>query len=162
MAISVRLNTRSDRAQFCHAGSPWQDFDEHYTAKIRRAIVERFTYPTATGESPLLFGRDKWQEYIDSILSDRRIDPFQEWLEALPEWDGKPRLDGWLKCVLHHSGRIGHAGDLGRRLHAARADSANLQAGAQIGRNAGTDRAGLNRKVNSYSLRVTARISRLI
>ena len=33
---------------------------------------------------------------MDALLDDRRVDPFKDWLEARPPWDGEDRLDFWL------------------------------------------------------------------
>ena len=44
----------------------------------------------------LQFGRERWGGVMDAILDDRRVDPFKDWLEARPPWDGEDRLDFWL------------------------------------------------------------------
>ena len=36
---------------------------------------------------------------MDAILDDRRVDPFKDWLEARPAWDGEDRFDFWLSHV---------------------------------------------------------------
>ena len=44
----------------------------------------------------LQFGRERWGGVMDALLDDRRVDPFKDWLEARPPWDGEDRLDFWL------------------------------------------------------------------
>ena len=65
--------------------------------------------------SRLQFGRERWGDVLDAILDDRRVDPFREWLNRLPPWDGEKRLDFWLghifevgiihEAVLHWASR---------------------------------------------------------
>ena len=96
LGIRLRLNTRSHRGQFERDGKDWEDLDDYHAATMRRTINRRFIYETTRGISPLKFGRESWADYTLALYDDNRVDPFQEWLEQLPEWDGKPRLDGWL------------------------------------------------------------------
>ena len=38
-----------------------------------------------------------WTRAIHFVYGENEVDPFREWLEQLPEWDGVPRLDNWLQ-----------------------------------------------------------------
>ena len=115
LGIRLRLNTRSHRHQFQRDGKDWQDFDDYNAGTMRRQINQRFIYETKHGISPLKFGRDSWAEYtLSRCTTITVLTRFKNGSKLCQSHDGKPRLDGWLKCVLHHSGRIGHAGDVGR------------------------------------------------
>ena len=49
--------------------------------------------------APLHFGGERWTECLLALLHERRVDPFKEWLETLPVWDGAPRLSGSIEAV---------------------------------------------------------------
>ena len=45
------------------------------------------------------FGTEAWRVLLNAVLFHVEVDPFIEWLEALPEWDGNLRFAGWLTQV---------------------------------------------------------------
>lgn len=45
------------------------------------------------------FGREAFKDSIDAICYGNQVDPFLEYLESLPDWDGTPRLDGLLHSL---------------------------------------------------------------
>ena len=71
------------------------------TPDDRAALLERMDPKNRRTEesAPLTFGRDAWADTFNSYLYDREVDPFAEWLDALPRWDGVDRLNGWLGRV---------------------------------------------------------------
>ena len=102
LGVEARYNTRSSRAEIRHESFPegWRTMHERLTAELREVISKRFTYEKREGvQSPLTFGRDAWADTFNAYLYDREVDPFAEWLDALPRWDRVDRLDGWLSQV---------------------------------------------------------------
>ena len=100
LAIDLRYDERSARVQFLDATadfSKWTNSDDMYRAELRERIADKFLYVTKDGQAPLAFSKDRFSDVIDALLNSRRIDPFKEWLDALPEWDGEKRLDFWLR-----------------------------------------------------------------
>ena len=71
------------------------------TPDDRAALLERMDPKNRRTEesAPLTFGRDAWADTFNSYLYDREVDPFAEWLDALPKWDRVDRLNGWLAQV---------------------------------------------------------------
>ena len=99
LAIDLRYDERSARVQFLDATADfpkWTNSDDMYRAELRERIADKFLYVTKDGQAPLAFSKDRFSDVIDALLNSRRIDPFKEWLEALPEWDGEFRLDFWI------------------------------------------------------------------
>ena len=41
---------------------------------------------------PLRYARERWDDALNALLRYREVDPFEEWLHALPKWDGENRL----------------------------------------------------------------------
>ena len=99
LAIDLRYDERSARIQFRDATADfpkWTNSDDMCRAELRERIADKFLYVTKDGKAPLAFSKDRFSDVIDALLNSRRIDPFKEWLDALPEWDGEKRLDFWL------------------------------------------------------------------
>ena len=102
VGVDVRFNERSARMELqdateAAAGHPnWEPTDDMRGAKLREMIADSCVYPWAKGPARLQFGRERWGDVMDAILDDRRVDPFKDWLEARPRWDGEDRLDFWL------------------------------------------------------------------
>jgi hypothetical protein len=65
-------------------GSSMGDDD---TAQIRLWLGENFKFEPK---------KDTVNDALTNIACRNSFDPVQDWLEALPEWDGQPRLDSWL------------------------------------------------------------------
>ena len=103
--VAVRYNIRSHAIEFKHTHrnavhKAWREASDRDVAKIRETIEERVTYTTTRDEEkPLVFGRDKWTDCLNAILWGHEVDPFREYLSALPSWDGVERLDSWLSLV---------------------------------------------------------------
>ena len=106
IGIDVRFNERSARLELQDAsdgaaGRPnWESSDDMRGAKLREMVADTCLYPGAKGiPSRLQFGRERWNDVMDAVLDDRRVDPFKIWLDALPPWDGEARIDFWLGHV---------------------------------------------------------------
>ena len=102
LGVDARYNTRSARAEIRHESFPegWRTMNDRLAAELREVIAIRFTYEKREGvPTPLRFGREAWADAFSAYLYGREVDPFQEWLDALPRWDRVDRLDGWLTEV---------------------------------------------------------------
>ena len=76
--------------------TPWQPLDDRKEASLRERVAERHSVVTSRGPSPLRFGRDAWRDAVNAIVHPLTFDPFVEWLEGLPGWDGVERIDALL------------------------------------------------------------------
>ena len=99
----VRLNVRSERIEWCQDlidanGEPsgkltaWAELGDAKESSLRDRVATQFTYATQRGPAPLKYGRESWQDAILAICYPGRVDPFREYLENLPEWDGRHRI----------------------------------------------------------------------
>ena len=107
--IEYRLNERSHLPEFrilapsnqLRLSGSWQPANDYMIDEIRECISDTFHYKTGTFDlstrdykiSPLHFGRETWDRCLNALLNGRCVDPFMEWLENLPGWDGQMRLD---------------------------------------------------------------------
>ena len=106
--VGLRFNTRAMREEYLEdadvkrpgKSDEWTPLSDRAAAKIRAIIAGLFTYETKRDENtPLAFGRETWADGVNAMLYNRETDPFVEWLDALPEWDGIPRLEAWLPIL---------------------------------------------------------------
>ena len=93
LGIDVRFNLRAMHHEFRANGS-WLRANDRTEARLQERIACSFT--TGKKNARLIFGPDTWCRALNALLADREIDPFLAWLEGLPAWDGRQRLDSWL------------------------------------------------------------------
>ena len=100
-----RYNIRSARAELRHYDDHgWREANDRLICDIRATIPLGFLErPSRHGQNdapkPLAFGRTIWEDCFYALLHHAETDPFRDWLEALPGWDGTDRLSGWLGTV---------------------------------------------------------------
>ena len=107
--IEVRLNTRNQRIEYRREGlagnekvshlplDEWQARSEPVDAAIRAAILDNFQFHTG---SHAKWGVEAYEENINSIVYGLQVDPFREWLEALPAWDDEGRIESLWESAL--------------------------------------------------------------
>ena len=81
--IRVRYNVRWISPELSREDGPWEPVSDMAAANLR-----------------LLCGGLKWEDRVWrtlwlNTLYQRQVDPFLEYLEALPPWDGTPRVNAW-------------------------------------------------------------------
>ena len=101
LGIEVRENIRAARVEYRRTGpvhgklgelpaNLWTAATDAFDSAIRQTIGARYLW--ATGQ-PARFGAASYTDIVLSIALQRRVDPFKQWLEDLPAWDGVARLD---------------------------------------------------------------------
>ena len=97
LGFDWRYNLRAMRAELREGGGEWREANDRLIADVRADIPLRFK--EAKKNKPLAFGRSAFDDAFAALLHHAEVDPFLEWLEGLPAWDGEARLDGWLARV---------------------------------------------------------------
>ena len=96
LGISFRFNTRALRIEHLTDGA-WQPLTDIVSDFTQETVAARFWVKVERGNRPLHFGRESWSRCLNAYLhNDRSVDPFKEYLEQLPDWDGRHRLDHYL------------------------------------------------------------------
>lgn len=96
LEVDVRFNTRAKRPEWRTGDDPsWQANNERLEARIRETIESS----CSIGGKPARFGRDSWPLALNSLLFDKEVDPFCQWLESLPGWDGTRRIEHLLDAI---------------------------------------------------------------
>ena len=99
--IELRYNARSHRVETRRGQyTKWRAMNDRTTAALREALAFHFFYKGADGRRlDLNFSADAWADAVNALVYTREVDPFIEWLEGLPAWDGESRLAVWLMDV---------------------------------------------------------------
>ena len=100
IGVENRYNVRSD----CHEWRPrgggpfdWTKRDDRRVALWRlTSIPAKCDEFDKTGSKPLSYTHGAFYQALDGHASSRECDPFRVWLESLPAWDGRHRLEQWL------------------------------------------------------------------
>ena len=101
LGVSFRFDVRKGCAELHHEEfGTWRNMDERLAAELREVVAKRMVYEKRPDVLvPLRFTRESWDNTLNAYLYHREVDPFKEWLEKLPRWDGEKRVSGWLSEV---------------------------------------------------------------
>ena len=103
MQIEVRANLRKrGRMEVNEPGQGWSEFSDRDVTDLRDRIADEYWYTVADNETmnaavkPLKFSITQFNEHLLTASKRNEVDPFKQWLEALPAWNGTARLDNWI------------------------------------------------------------------
>ena len=101
LGVELRYNVRAHRVEVRRGPSAkWRAMNDRTAAALREALAFHFFYKGADGRKlDLNFSADSWADAVNALCYTREVDPFIEWLEGLPAWDGESRLATWLMDV---------------------------------------------------------------
>ena len=102
--IDFRWNLRAQIIEYREPGAgaekcAWTSVDDRFLARVRDEISRRYYFMTDRGPRRLHYGRERFEDSLNALLDWRRVDPFLEWLESLPAWDGTPVIDSILATL---------------------------------------------------------------
>ena len=87
----IRFNVRDNLPEFLEDGR-WEPMNDMRVDYLRYEVAKHFFL----GEKPLLLSREQWEACTNVLMRDRKVDPFREYLDELPAWDGNSRLSSWI------------------------------------------------------------------
>lgn len=90
--IRVRENSRTRQSEVSLAKRPFKAMRPRWQNAIIEDVATRFVFK-GKGIRDARFSPGRFQTALDAILDECRVDPFKQWLEALPPWDGTERVD---------------------------------------------------------------------
>ena len=108
--------------------SGWVRVDRFMSSAVKVLIQENCWQTTKSNNEPsrVNYSVQKWDDALFAYVNPRRVDPFLEWLEALPDWDKNPRLEKLLEKVfkvhsppevLKYTSRLPLIGAIARAYH---------------------------------------------
>ena len=104
-----------DRIQSQEPNEPfhpdWSEIDDLDTAKLIEIISKSCKWERVEGKKstyvPVNYvsvGSIKWTQALFAAAAGLRVDPFQWWLDQLPDWDQVPRVDDLFNTVFEVQG----------------------------------------------------------
>ena len=102
LGLGLRYNVRGARHEWREGAGEWCAGTDQHDDDVRERIAERYT--TGQADKPATFGGETWTRCRNALLRYRHVDPFLEYLAALPAHDGTARLSSWLGEVFETDG----------------------------------------------------------
>ena len=102
--FELRFNIRAHHAELRVGADTWQGLHDRLEARLRERIAETCDEePDDATKTPerLFFSRERWRHALNALLAEQEVDPFKDWLQSLPRWDGSPRIDTWIQTCFH-------------------------------------------------------------
>ena len=102
LGIELRYNVRADTYEWREKGKTWQRVTDRWRQSTRAELERRVLRPYQTVDpGPFIIGEPNFIAWtLANCYDDGDVDPFVEWLESLPEWDGTERMAGALQQCL--------------------------------------------------------------
>lgn len=103
LGFRVRFNSRRQRIEVSiperlRVSGQW-DWSQ-ITEQVEALLVDTVAAEcetTGKNPKPPITSMRRWREWLAWCqVGDNPVDPFVEWLNGLPDWDGEPRADYWL------------------------------------------------------------------
>ena len=98
--VGLRFNERAGRVEYQNGATEWLELGDRAEAHLFDVLAIRGRVPDQRSRSdnvqkliPLHYGRDARADVINATVYHRSVDPFADYLAALPEWDGDGRLE---------------------------------------------------------------------
>ena len=101
LGVEFRYNLRGKRFEARQDGKPrwkrWRPSTDRFEARIREEdLPDNFAKAVKHGKQettvPYLVSKARWGEFVDAHGDTCAVDPFKEWLDSLPPWDGTARI----------------------------------------------------------------------
>ena len=92
-AVELSEETADENGTATGLLTAWQPLTDRVEAELRERVGSEFSYLTTRGPSPLAFGTEAWRDALLATIRFAEEDPFEIWIEQLPEWDRRPRID---------------------------------------------------------------------
>ena len=99
LGVELRFNIRARRIEIREGelgfleDAEWMPATDRRIADLFDNIEGNYWVATKNGTVRLRYGRELRADTINALTHRREVDPFIEWLEDLPEWDGHELLD---------------------------------------------------------------------
>ena len=81
--IAIRYNLRWMSGEVKYGDGQWEPLDDRKEANARIIC------------GALKWQRDVWSTLWSNTMFHHQVDPFLDYLRALPQWDGTPRIEQW-------------------------------------------------------------------
>ena len=101
LKIELRYNVRRHLVEMRDNGGHWFEPWMGHVVEVRERVAANFRFldPGGRKKDPetLVFTKQDIDHLNEALAVQNQVDPFWEWLQSLPEWDGTERLDYWIE-----------------------------------------------------------------
>ena len=102
--IDFRWNLRAQIIECREPGvtaekGAWSAVNDRFMSRVRDDISRTYYVMTERGPRSLYYGRERWDDALNALLYWRQVDPFLDWLESLPAWNGSPVIESILSSL---------------------------------------------------------------
>ena len=102
LETEIRFNIRDQIEEFKTGDDTWKIFDDGTDAKLY-SDCHRKLKPWPDGKLKKISHAD-WQKHTKALVHRQEVDPFKLWIENLPKWDNKDRLESVLPFLFKING----------------------------------------------------------
>ena len=104
LGFQIRFNSRWHRTEYLLPDKEeWQARTKRNESWIREQVSQHCLCKNAKGdEVPFHNGRESYATFSEALAHENQVDPFQSWLENLPEWDSTPRISNLLERLFNY------------------------------------------------------------
>ena len=110
LGIRFRYNNRSAEGELQRSGAPWEELNDEREADLMERIADNCLFPSNNPDSQsqgrAQFGETTWHRSIRALSHRTATDPFLDWLEDLPAWDGVHRIDHFITDIFDVPGDV--------------------------------------------------------
>lgn len=96
--VAWRYDERGNKFDWKDNGAAPPHTDDRLTYDLIKRIAATFTWQSGNNKRELRYSINSFEQYMTALANDpeRCHDPFIRWIETLPAWDGKARIDNFL------------------------------------------------------------------
>ena len=94
LKIQFRRNVRKECIEYKNGDAAWLRLEDVDDAHFRQLVSETCTIQKLTSNDmkPVKMSIERWSDALRGITFLNQTDPFLEWLDNLPSWDGEERI----------------------------------------------------------------------
>ena len=98
----IRWNTRAGQVEVLHPQEGWTQGTDRLIEYMFQRIEERVRVDKGKGPTPPGWGGARSgarASAFQALLHTKEVDPFREWLDQLPPWDGTARINNLIEAA---------------------------------------------------------------
>ena len=92
LSINVRWNKRAARHEIQQRQRGWEGLTPRASEILAERAAESAVKEVHERFEPWRLSPQMWRQTLHRLTADSAVDPFSDWLDALPAWDGRTRL----------------------------------------------------------------------
>ena len=100
LSVGMRWNKRAARHEIRRGDGPWEGLTERSSSILAERVAETAQLDRHGRKEQWRVPPGIWRLLLHRLTDDNPVDPFADWLDGLPAWDGQERLRDVVNRVL--------------------------------------------------------------